>query len=491
MINIEIIDNESLNNHISKFDSSISFLKSSFNIELRTYGNILRIALNALQDETLDNLIERIQINKELERALGNAGGYEIDFINDQNPKSELIDLINVIKVHSPKRNALLKHLKNASRKEILIADINDAGYIDHCFRNPKFNILSYTALKKSDISNKSLIFYSFNGYKDFDFLYNLESDITIFLYDQENNLYQNQINKRKTTIEEEIKSGDRFQISGIKYSELPDAPVNISETIEGIVGRLDNLSNTAYDVYRNESDLLLNEIEEKIIYKVTTDSSILYLDSNDTIFNEQGDLIKAYKVKVGDKIRVYPREQFAENLYQVAVDTEQEVFGKVEEDSLMWNDIVNQLRKVHKNDDLYEILKAKGLKILPSTLEMYGRGLRKFPMFNRDLRAIFRLYYPAKSDSEIDEIITPLLKSKTTYNSTMILLGRGLKQELRLFLKEKQIGDILAKRNFNANTLDTFIQEHMKLHRIKEKEAFSDNPELIEAHNLFQPIEI
>ena len=40
----------------------------------------------------------------------------------------------------------------------------------------------------------------------------------------------------------------------------------------------------------------------------------------------------------------------------------------------------------------------------------------------------------------EIDIILTPILKSKTTYNSTMIVLGRGLKQELRLFLKERKI---------------------------------------------------
>ena len=37
------------------------------------------------------------------------------------------------------------------------------------------------------------------------------------------------------------------------------------------------------------------------------------------------------------------------------------------------------------------------------------------YPMFKNDLRAIFRLYYHDKSDSEIDTILKPILKSKTT----------------------------------------------------------------------------
>jgi hypothetical protein len=72
--------------------------------------------------------------------------------------------------------------------------------------------------------------------------------------------------------------------------------------------------------------------------------------------------------------------------------------------------------------------------------------------MYNNDLRAIFQFYYPDKTANEIDVILKPILKSKTTYNSTMIVLGRGLKQELKLFLKEKKVGEILEKRHFDTN---------------------------------------
>nr|NQU92549.1 hypothetical protein [Bacteroidota bacterium] len=279
--------------------------------------------------------------------------------------------------------------------------------------------------------------------------------------------------------------------ICGIEYKETRDNVTDISATINGIVTRLDELGNRAYEGYKNECDLLLNEIEEKLIYIVKTDKATLFLESNDTIFTNKGELIKSYKIKIGNKIRIYPKEQLAENLYQVAVETEPEIFGKVEENSIFWKQIINELRNKFGDDLLYQKLKERGLRILPMTLSNYGKGYRKFPMFKNDLRAIFRLYFSDISDAELDIIIKPIHKSKTTYNSTMIVLGRGLKQELRLFLKENQIGEILSKKNFNTNTLKTFIDEYMPIHTVIEKEVFNDEIENLEIESLFQQLEL
>lgn len=68
-----------------------------------------------------------------------------------------------------------------------------------------------------------------------------------------------------------------------------------------------------------------------------------------------------------------------------------------------------------------------------------------------------------------------------------MIVLGRGLKQELRLFLKKRRIGEILAKKNFKENTLQAFINDFMPLHTIIDKEAFSDDIEFLEETTLEQ----
>ena len=491
MIKFEVIKSQELENHISIFDEKISFIKSEFNIELKTYGNIIRIALNALQPETIETLIERVEINKELERALDNVGGYTIKYLGDNNPKSGLINLLNFLKENFFKKQSLFNHLQKNNKKEVLIADINDIDFIKKFNRNSKADIIPFLALKRAETAGKTIIFYSFNGQKDFDFAYNQNFDILFIIYEQEYQLYQKQLANRKANIESELMSIDRLKICNIPYVALSNSPINISGTIESIVNRLDDWNTSAYDGYKNECDLLLTEIEEKIIYKLTTSNGIIHLEINDTIFNNSGNLERVNKIKIGDKIRIYPKEQLAENLYQVAVETEPDIFGKVEENSETWKKAINDLRRKYGTEVLYKKLKERGLRILPATLEIYGKGIRKFPMFNNDLRAIFKFSYPEKNETEINSILKPILKSKTTYNSTMIALGRGLKQELRLFLKENRIGEILEKRNFNANTLNTFIEEFMPLQTIISKEAINFDMEYSNAEHLFQEIEL
>src|SRR5690606_37127081 len=92
-------------------DNKISYLNSEFGIELKSYGNILRIAINAIQKDTIENLIERVKINKELEKALDNAGGYTIVFLGENNPKNELLETLDYLKTNLPKQEILINHL--------------------------------------------------------------------------------------------------------------------------------------------------------------------------------------------------------------------------------------------------------------------------------------------------------------------------------------------------------------------------------------------
>ncbi|GAB4451624.1 MAG: hypothetical protein OHK0036_12270 [Bacteroidia bacterium] len=481
MIRFKNISSAEIENSIKALDNKISNVNDEFGTELKSYGNILRIAINAIQPETIENLIERLKINKELEHGLENFGGYTIEYLVDNNPKDELFRLLYYLKENLPKQKTLIEFLNQSERKTIAFFDNNDIDFAIENIRNRKVEIHPFSDLKRIAIENKTLVFHSFNGQRDFDLLYNIDSDIILVVYEQEKNLYYKYLDKRKKLIEEEIKSRDRLSICGIEYQETRNYPVDISSTINSIVSRLDDLGNSAYEGYKNECDVLLNDSEEKLIYKVATNISHLYLESNDTIYTEQGELNKTYKIKIGDKIRVYPKEHLAENLYQVAVRTEPEIFGKVEEHSVYWKKIINELRNKFGDEILYKKLKDKGLRILPNTLATYGKGFRKFPMFKNDLRAIFKLYFSDKTDIEIDTLIKPILKSKTTYNSTMIVLGRGLKQEIRLFLRENKIGEILQKQNFNESTLKAFIDKFMPLHTVLSKEVFNSSIETLD----------
>ena len=57
MIKFKNIPDNELDKLINKLDETISFVNSEFGIELKSYGNILRIAINAIQQETVENQI--------------------------------------------------------------------------------------------------------------------------------------------------------------------------------------------------------------------------------------------------------------------------------------------------------------------------------------------------------------------------------------------------------------------------------------------------
>lgn len=481
MVEFLIIKDKPLNDLINKIDKSLSFIKSEFGIELKSYEAMLRIAFNCIQTDTFNNILERLEINRELERGLDNAGGYTSDYLQNNNPKEDLKVIIVYLKTEKLKEKNLIAHLQASHKKEIAIFDNTDLDVFKCKIHNYKTELISYNQLKRIDSNKKVIVFHSFNGKKDFDFIYNHDNDIVLVIYEHEYNLYQKQITLRKQMIEAEIKSADRIKICGIKYIEPQNLEYSISSTIDNIVNRLDDWGNRAYDGYKTECDILLDDIEEKVFYKIKTDKGNYVLESCDILFSQEGNFIKTYKVKIGELIRIYPKEQMAENLYQVAVETEPEVFGKVEEHSRFWKELINSLKIKHNIDCLHKRLKEKGLRVLPATLESYGKGGRKFPMYKNDLRAIFQFYYPDKTTDEIDVILKPILKSKTTYNSTMIVLGRGLKQELKLFFKEKKIGEILEKRNFDSATLQTFIEHHMPIHHILEKTMIAEQLETTE----------
>jgi hypothetical protein len=186
MIKFKNIPGNELDKLINKLDEKISFVNSEFGFELKSYGNILRIAINAIQKETIENLIERVAINKELERALDNAGGYTVDYLNENNPKAGLLEILCYLNENLPKQQALLKFLNETDKKTIAVFDNNDLDFVARNIRNRKVEVMPFSALKKADTKNKVLVFHSFNGQKDFDYLYNLDNEIRLILYKQE-----------------------------------------------------------------------------------------------------------------------------------------------------------------------------------------------------------------------------------------------------------------------------------------------------------------
>ncbi|MCL2760181.1 MAG: hypothetical protein FWD70_00840 [Desulfuromonadales bacterium] len=469
-VEIECIEDEKMDNLIQHFEESMSYVSSlEPPIKLKSYGYFLRLALNALQEEQFDYLFMRLKNNKELER---NEGGYE-DFGN-KNPKEALKNLLLFLKENNPKQKKLKDMILRVVKKTLIVADRED---ID-CFktiRNSNCKVITNSELKKllknGETDIKNIMFYSFNGSKDFNFIYNLQNNVKLVLHKQEKELYCKQLQIYTKQLEEELTSADRVSVCGIKYEPIATEEIKVSPTLEQIIERLDQRSNTAYDGYKTEGDSLLDDLEEEITYKITMSNGETWkIQSNETVFDIKGNLIKSYRLKENSKIRIYPKDQLAENLLQIAVDVEPDKFGKIDEHSNCWKDVLKSLDIQYSNrETLYQKLKESGLRVSPMTVNSYFRGNRKFPMFNLDLKAILNLANK--------EYLLPAIKnSKRLYNSTMIALGRGLKQELQQFLQDKIIGEILQKKGFTAEALQQFTNEFMPLLTITKIEEIIDD---------------
>ncbi len=467
-IEIDCVEDEELDKLIQHFDECMKYVSSlEYPIKLKSYAYYLRSGLNYMQEEQFDYILYRIKRNKELER---NEGGYE-DFA-DKNPKEALIKLIEYLKNNNLKKIKIQNVINDTTKKILLVADREDVDVLK-TIENSKCKVVTYTELKKllkkDKKQAKTIMFYSFNGIKDFDFIYNLPNNVQLILYKQEKDLYCKQLQIHTKQLEEELTSEDRLSICGIKYEPIVADEVKVSPTLEQIIERLDQRSNLAYDSYKNESDSLLGDLTEENTFRIFfTNGSKIEIGSDETVFDEKGNLIKSYRLIIGSKIRIYPKEQLAENLFQIAVEVEPEKFGKIDEHATVWQNALKDLEQ-HTNDreQLYNKLKENGLRVLPATIDAYFRGQRKFPMFNTDLRAILKV-----AGKEL--LYEQIKKSKRLYNSTMIALGRGIKQELQQFLKDKTVGEILQKKSFTKETLQKFIDEYMPLLTISKIEEIS-----------------
>ncbi|HNY05000.1 MAG TPA: hypothetical protein PKL23_00935 [Candidatus Egerieousia sp.] len=468
---IEIIkvDDDYFSKLFEKFEKSTIYVSTlEPPIKLNNYSYYARLALNAIQEDSFDYALYRLRIDKELER---NEGGYDMDYLGENNPKLALKALIEYLKSVKYKICKIKELWNDFNRRLFIIADREDVDFLKKQLKTTK-NILTYTELRKQiksgTIQNKTLFFYSFDGTKkEFDFINSLPNSIKLLLYQQEFELYINQLQNHNANIENELMSEDRFLLSNVKYEPIIETLIKISPTLEEIICKLDERSQKAYDGYKEECESLLDDSDEQITYQITlSNGNIVELESSETVFNSKGSLIKSYRLKTGDKVRIYPREQLAENLLQIAVEVEPDKFGDIHKHSQYWQEILKVCDNLFPDrETLYGKLKSYGLKVLPATVDAYFNGKRKFPMFNSDLHAVCSLADEVMPDGNFVQEMLPLIKkSKRLYNSTMIALGRGIKQELKQFLQEETLGDILQKKNFTIETLNKFLKEQMPL---------------------------
>src|SRR5690606_13993456 len=242
--------------------------------------------------------------------------------------------------------------------------------------------------------------------------------------------------------------------------------PVSISQTLQNIIDRTKEWDEKEFDNNIDDPDESSNEY---ILFQIQYEGYPVndLLKSTDTVFDQRNNLIKVNRLKVGDKIRVY-KIDFGEILLNTAMEFQTERFLEIEEHSQLWKNTLKDLYlKTYMGNinHLHSSLKIHGVKVKYSTvLNNWIYGKTKFPQRDKAIKAIYEI----SKDIKLGLSFNDILKSKRIYNSTMISLGRDLKEEIKNFLTDGKIGEIMQKNNITPDTLRKVIDEQMPLRKIK-----------------------
>lgn len=496
MINIRKINDNNLSVLLDKYELTLNALKHPpYYIEnIPDYSYYLFRLLKSIECNPGINsseLTSRIRFNSSFEDQLSNHGLsieslpsnlnlkeilLEIsETINNQNKKAETIfDLIH----EKSKRNIeevtldsiLLK--KQKENKVLIISNNYDEDYLnDYILNNGLKNVeinryKKFIKRKEEELKDYYIIGYFLEGHRDFEVYHNLSATVNLFLYDFEEALYKYCINQYKSNLEKELQSEDRCFITGKRYEIPAPIPVSISQVLQNIIERTKDWNSKEFDNNIDDPDEGSNEyILYQIEYETSADSD--NLKSTDTVFDKKNNLIKVNRLKIGDEIRVY-KIDFGEILLNTAMEFQTEIFNEIEKHSQLWKNVLNEIyQKTYKTDieHLHYHLRNHGVKVLQSTvLNNWIYGKTKFPKRDKAIKAIYELSKDMKLGLSFDDI----LKSKRIYNSTMISLGRDLKEEIKSFLTDGNIGEIMQKNNITPETLRKVIDEQMPLRKIK-----------------------
>jgi len=415
-----IISNSELENAIAEFYQAIREIENKHTIGLKSiYRFIRRIYYDwNLKQET--TLVKLQQIQNEFDTALkqllietlGNIFS-DFDFEEYQKPLSEkFAAIINSVKTNNKSEKLKTYHIKihqlilpsfkcNENKNELndifkksqqqvrinslqAISDLQNA--VSQHWNNPNRNYFSLIAngtkteiisYSKSDDSNEghhkviSSIYGSGKVEKLIERLSRAKSEYKLLLYSIEEKALKHHIESYISDLNKEYISQDRFQISGVEFSDSYYQFSNYDELIEALT--------SAKQDYRETDN-----------YKLTyIDNSKLKLPSTKTVLKIQGDrkyIVLVEDLNIGDKVLIYsnPDKKLLRDIMELM---NPDLIKKADEYSLLWRTcLLDAYRSNIMAEPLYKQLVKNHLSVSESTFIKYISGEVMFPRSFSDL---------------------------------------------------------------------------------------------------------
>jgi len=472
-INKIIVEDEPFSKSLIEFDTVINKLENDYGINLKELYKFVRNILPIIipsQKSRLVSQLENTLIYFEnegediVETALDEIGEYDYEEVWSE-VLEKFKDLIDC------KRNSLSKFEEINSFQKIDYLVVPKEYYdfwIDELKNNKVKNIISFKEFNQLEVKNKTIVFLGFFGYNHLKSMMYNSNKINILLYPQEDEYFENCLQRLKNETYCELRDSQRKEISEISFNETEHIE-NVDELIKRLFGQEEESK-----IDPDDSESYNSNICRVLTFE--NDTECLELDENKTVLlkiNNQERFEKVKNLTVGDRIRVYDNSS-KEELYQVALhfDTDGE-FSKIEDYSKLWkNELKIYYSKFNSLDELHKSLVNIGLSIKnEQTLHNWinPNSNVKFPQRKKDLSVLKK----AIDSSLFNENYSNILKYRIGYNRIMISLGRKFSTEITEYIRTKKKGEFLQQ--FSETQIQQFVDQNAKERTIKTIKAIEN----------------
>lgn len=471
-INTILVSDNSLEDKLEAFHSTIESIENQFNIGLQflyQYAKYILPVVIPNQEsrliKQLDNILDNFQkgASELVETEFFNIGMY------DYEQYWEEIDL---------KYRELIECKRHDFSKFQLIQNIEKINYLvvpkvyaeiwKEEFKGIK-NIISFNEyiefknnFRQNLYSKPNVVFLGYYGFNHLKEIIYCDFDITLLLYPVEEKYYKKHREELKKEAYIFITEQDRKKIAQISFKQ--------TESEETISELLQRLSEKSKDHSLIEVDHSIRNENYSLNYEIIFENNeAVILDENKTILLQSDGSERPEKVKnlkENDIIRLYENTT-KEELYKIAIESgDEEKFLEIESLSKLWKSLLSVYTfKFSSLTDFLKFLNEKGISISnENTLRNWitPESNVKFPQKTKDLYILKTIL----QDSMLDKYFQALLQSRRLYNGIMIALGRDLSDEVFDYIRTKKKGKILTQ--FTPEQITRIVDNNAPLRKIK-----------------------
>ena len=301
--------------------------------------------------------------------------------------------------------------------------------------------VITLREFEQKEADNKQYLFLSFYGYGVFpetllEKIYLKNAVSIILLYEEEYKAFQYHLLKFNERTIKELRSADREELVGIKYSEpINVSTENIDEWIKFLIDsesfKFSKKEEIRYEITFVEEPKKIKERESKNVYVEG--------------YEEQHKEIS--QLKNGDRVRIYQNPDI-EILHDIIKMTdEKELFSRVDKFSILWKsclkNYLNSKVTTYTLGNLFDELVANGLSVSKNQLEnwLHHDNKTKFPKRKIDFSAIVKTV----NNEELNVNWKFIMETSKEYLGTLNYKGRKFADEIENYIITEEKGEMLS----------------------------------------------